>query len=322
MSKPIDFAGRVAIVTGAGNGLGRSHAIALARRGAKVVVNDLGGSTRGVGASSAAADAVVEDIRAAGGEAVANHDSVATREGGAAIVRTAMERFGRLDILINNAGIIRTGRFEDLSEEDVRSVLDVHLMGAFHVTQPAYRIMRDAGYGRILFTGSGSGLFGHAWGAGYGAAKAALFGLMRVVAMEGERFGILANMLLPVAATRFGDEMGQGYMEVPSFAEDIAKTDMAWFMDRADPAFASALALWLVSEGCTATQATFTSGGGRYAELRVALCDGWLAPGGGAPAAEDIATHWAAIREAVGGQSPRNVYDEFVSMPQRQPHRS
>jgi len=319
MSGAIDFAGRVAIVTGSGNGLGRSHAIELARRGAKVVVNDLGGSTRGIGASAAAADGVVEEIRADGGEAVANHDSVATREGGEAIVRAAIDHFGRLDILINNAGIIRTGRFEDLSEEDIRSVLDVHVMGAFNVTQPAYRIMRVAGYGRILFTGSGSGMFGHAWGANYGAAKAALYGLMRVVAMEGERFGILANMLLPVAATRFGDEMGQGYMEVPSFAEDIARTDMGFFMDRASPAFATALAAHLVSDACTATQATFTSGGGRYAELRVALCDGWLSPDGkGAPTAEDIAAHWDTIREAVGGQSPRNVYDEFVSMPQLQ----
>ena len=319
MSGGIDFSGRVAIVTGAGNGLGRSYAIKLAKRGAKVVVNDLGGSTRGVGASAAAADTVVEEIRAAGGEAVASHDSVATRAGGQAIVDTAMSQFGRLDIVINNAGIIRTGRFEDLSEEDIRSVLDVHVMGAFNVSQPAYRIMRDAGYGRILFTGSGSGLFGHAWSASYAAAKAAIFGLMRVVAMEGERFGILANMLLPVAVTRFGDEMGQGYLEVPSFAEDLSKVDLAWFMARADPSFASALALYLVSEDCIATQATFTSGGGRYAELRATLCDGWLSPEGqGAPSVEDIAAHWPTIREAVGGQSPRNVYDEFVGMPQHQ----
>jgi NAD(P)-dependent dehydrogenase (short-subunit alcohol dehydrogenase family) len=314
MSAQLDFTGRVAIVTGAGNGLGRSHALELARRGARLVVNDLGGSTRGVGASPAAADAVVAEIRAAGGEAVANYNSVATRDGGEAIVASAIQAYGQLDILINTAGIIRLERFEDLAEEDLRSLLDVHVMGSFFVTQPAYRLMRDAGYGRILFTGSGSGMFGHAWGGAYNTAKAALFGLAQAVAMEGERFGILANMLLPVARGRFGDELGTGYLEVPSFAEDLSRLDLEWFASRADPEFATALAVYLVSGANRTTKASFTSAGGRYAELTLSLCDGWYAPDG-SPSAEDIAEHWHEIGGRVGRQAPRNVYDEFLGIP-------
>lgn len=309
----IDFTGRVAVVTGAGNGIGRSHALELARRGARVVVNDLGGSTRGTGAAPGPADAVVAEIQAGGGEAVANYDSVATRAGGQAIIDTAMDRFGRLDILINNAGIIRLAPFEDLSDEDIRSVLDTHVMGAFHVTQPAYRIMRGAGYGRILLTGSGSGMFGHAWGANYSAAKAALFGLMQVVAMEGQRFDILANLYLPVASGRFGDEMGDGYLEVPSFAQSMQQVDLGWMAGRADPAYATALALYLVSEQCPCTQRTFTSALGRYAETEVIVRDGWYAPEG-APTIEDVAAHWDEITRRSGDRVARNVWDEFIAV--------
>jgi len=319
MTSAIDFTGRVAIVTGSGSGLGRSHAIELARRGAKLVVNDLGGSTRGVGASSDPVDKVVATIRAAGGEAVGNYDSVADRAGGKAIVETAMDNYGRIDILINNAGIIRTDRFEDMSEEDIRTVLDVHVMGGFNVTQPAYARMKAAGYGRILFTGSGSGMFGHAWAANYGAAKGAIYGMAQSIALDGEQYGIACNVLLPVAKGRFGDEMGDGYFETKRFADDAAKVDFDWFVKRADPAFASALAVWLVSEQCRTTKGTFTSAGGRYAALHAALCDGWIAPeDAGPPRAEDIAAHWAAINASVSGQSPHNVYDEFVGMPQLQ----
>jgi NAD(P)-dependent dehydrogenase (short-subunit alcohol dehydrogenase family) len=159
----ISFDGRVAVVTGGGNGLGRDYCLNLAARGARVVVNDLGGTGAGQGASHGAADRVVEEIRAAGGQAVASHDSVATREGGAAIIATAMQAFGRVDIVINNAGFLRNNRFEDLSDEQIDAVMNVHLKGAFYVTQPAYRVMKDQGYGRILFTASASGLYGHPW---------------------------------------------------------------------------------------------------------------------------------------------------------------
>ncbi|WP_313806019.1 SDR family NAD(P)-dependent oxidoreductase [Sphingobium sp.] len=319
MTSQLDFTGRVAIVTGSGSGLGRAHALELAKRGAKLIINDLGGSTRGVGSSSEPVDRVVAQIKAAGGEAVGNHDSVADRAGGKAIVEVAMDHFGRIDIVINNAGIIRTDRFEDMSEEDIRSVLDVHVMGGFNVTQPAYRHMRAAGYGRILFTGSGSGMFGHAWAANYGAAKGAIFGMTQVIALEGEQYGINCNLLLPVASGRFGDEMGSGFFETPRFAEDFHKVDLEWLGKRVDPNFASALAIWLVSEECTTTKGCFTSAGGRYAALHAALCDGWMSPDGtDAPSAEDIATHWGEINAAVSGQSPHNVYDEFVGIPQLQ----
>jgi NAD(P)-dependent dehydrogenase (short-subunit alcohol dehydrogenase family) len=159
----IRFDGRVAIITGAGNGLGRDYALELARRGAKVVVNDLGGSGSGQGASHSAADLVVAEIRDASGEAVASHDSVSTRSGGEAIVQTALDAYGKVDICINNAGFLRNGRFEDLDDGQIDSIIDVHLKGAFYVAQPAYRAMRRNGYGRFLFTGSASAMFGHAW---------------------------------------------------------------------------------------------------------------------------------------------------------------
>ncbi|WP_237449883.1 SDR family NAD(P)-dependent oxidoreductase [Novosphingobium silvae] len=217
----IRFDDRVAIVTGAGGGLGRTYALELARRGARVVVNDLGGSGAGVGASKTAADSVVEEIRAAGGQAIASHESVASRESGAAIVQAALDEWGKVDILISNAGFLRNNRFEDLSDDQIDPVLDVHLKGAFYVGQPAYRAMRANGYGRILFTGSASAMFGHAWQANYAAGKGGLMGLSHVVAIEGSACGIQSNVLLPTALSRLGDEMTTGFMEIPKFAEAV-----------------------------------------------------------------------------------------------------
>src|SRR3954463_9512521 len=173
MAKELRFDGKVAIITGAGNGLGRSHALLLAGRGAKVVVNDLGGSAFGAGKSSAAADKVVEEIRAAGGEAVANHDSV---EDGAKIVQSALDSFGRLDIVINNAGILRDTTFHKMTEQDWELIYRVHLLGAFRVTHAAWPHLRDAGYGRILFPSSAAGLYGNFGQANYSTAKPGLVG--------------------------------------------------------------------------------------------------------------------------------------------------
>ena len=197
----INFAGRVAIVTGAGNGLGRDYALELARRGAKILVNDLGGSASGVGASNSAAEQVVQEIRDLGGEAVASTHSVATRESGAAIVQTALDAWGKVDILISNAGFLRNNRFEDLTDEQIDPILDVHLKAAFYVGQPAYRAMRAQNYGRMLFTGSASAMFGHAWQANYAAGKAAMLGLSNVIAIEGSAYGINSNVILPTAAS-------------------------------------------------------------------------------------------------------------------------
>ena len=191
----LHFEERVAIITGAGGGLGRSHALELARRGARVVVNDVGRSVHGDGASTDAAQAVVDEITALGGTAVANHDTVATTEGGHAIVQAALEEFGRVDILRDKA-------FHKMDSHMIDSVVDVHLKGALFVSQPAFRVMRENGYGRIVNTTSASGLFGNFGQANYGAAKAGIAGLTRVLALEGEAHGIKVNAIAPIAATR------------------------------------------------------------------------------------------------------------------------
>ena len=196
------FDGRVCIITGAGGGLGRSHALELARRGGKILVNDLGGSVNGTGASSSAAQRVVDEITSFGGQAVANHDSVATPEGGQAIVQAALAAFGRVDVLVNNAGILRDKAFHKMDHAMIDAVVDVHLKGALYVSQPAFRLMRGQGYGRIINTSSASGLFGNFGQANYGAAKAGLAGLTRVLALEGAGHGITVNAIAPIASTR------------------------------------------------------------------------------------------------------------------------
>jgi len=308
----IRFDGRVAVVTGGGNGLGRDYCLKLAARGARVVVNDLGGTGAGVGASHAAADRVVEEIRAAGGQAVANHDSVATREGGAAIIETAMKAFGRVDIVINNAGFLRNNRFEDLSDEQIDSVISVHLKGAFYVTQPAYRVMKDQGYGRILFTASASGMFGHPWQANYGAAKAGLVGLANVVALEGQRHGILANALLPTAATRLAAEMHEGWMEATNVSSLLGQIDFAAVGETMGVEANTPLVLYLVSERCTSTHGAYSSVAGRYAKVVIGSADGWSRGPGSLASPEDVAEHWGEISDVAKFHQPHSVYEEFI----------
>lgn len=203
----IRFDGRVAIVTGAGNGLGRSHALGLAARGAKVVVNDLGGARDGTGGSSEAALKVVEEIRAAGGEAIANGANVADETAVAAMVAEAMAKWGRVDILVANAGILRDKTFAKMDMADFRAVIDVHLMGSAICAKAVWEIMRQQNYGRIVFTSSSSGLYGNFGQANYGAAKAAMVGLMNVLHLEGDKFNIRVNTLAPTAATRMTEEL-------------------------------------------------------------------------------------------------------------------
>jgi NAD(P)-dependent dehydrogenase (short-subunit alcohol dehydrogenase family) len=311
----IRFDDRVAIITGAGNGLGRDYALELARRGAKVVVNDLGGSGSGQGASASAADAVVDEIRAAGGQAVASHDSVATRDGGAAIVQAAIDAFGQVDILISNAGFLRNNRFEDLEDAQIDAILDVHLKAAFYVGQPAYKAMRARSYGRMLFTGSASAMFGHAWQANYAAGKGGLMGLSHVVAIEGSAYGIQSNILLPTANSRLAAEMEPGFMEIPSFAASVGRAEFEVVGGRTICAFNTPLALYLVSETCTATHGIYSSNGGRYARVRIAAGEGWHTPRGDTPpSVEDIAAHFGEIEARTNPVEPLTVYDEIVEV--------
>lgn len=203
----ISFAGKVAIVTGAGNGLGRSHALELARRGAKVVVNDLGGTRDGSGASMTAAEGVVKEILAAGGKAVASGANVTRYEEVVAMVEDTVARWGRVDILVNNAGILRDKSFAKAALEDFRLVVDVHLLGSVNCTKAVWDLMREQGYGRIVMTTSSSGLYGNFGQSNYGAAKTALVGFMNTLCLEGEKYGIKVNCLSPTAATRMTEDI-------------------------------------------------------------------------------------------------------------------
>ena len=298
----MDFTGRVAIVTGAGGGLGRAYALDLARRGACVVVNDLRG-----------AEAVVAEIEAAGGRAVASDHNVAARQGGRAIVDTAIETFGRLDILVSNAGNLRHARFEDMSEADIDDVIGVHLKGAFNVGQPSFAAMKQQGYGRIVFTASASGLFGHPWQASYAAAKAGIFGLANVVALEGKDHGVLCNVVLPNARTPMADSVDFAWTAETSEPAAALRRLLALpggGGERLDPAWVSPLVVHLASEECTATHGVYSACSGRYARLTIGVGEGWVAQT--RPEAEDITAHWQAIGSSNGLTEPHSVYDEAL----------
>jgi NAD(P)-dependent dehydrogenase (short-subunit alcohol dehydrogenase family) len=304
----ITFDGRSVVVTGAGNGLGRAHALELARRGASVVVNDYGGQIDGTGASRHDADQVVGEIEDAGGRAVPSYDSVATIEGGDAIVATAMREFGRIDVVVNNAGILRNESFGEMTREQLSGVLDTHLLGAFHVSQPAYRLMRDQGYGRFVFTSSGSGLFGLRHQANYASAKAGIAGLSNVVALEGAQFGILSNVIAPTAMTRIAAGMRP---------EDIGEDDLARggrgdleFELPSAPEFVTPLVVYLASEACDVTQQIFSASGGRFARVFVGVTRGWYGPLEQPASAEDVRDHFDEISDRSEYQIPVTVFDE------------
>ncbi len=294
----ISFDGRVAIVTGAGGGLGRTYALDLARRGAAVVVNDLGGSVNGVGGDEAAAQKVVDEIKAAGGDAVPSYDSVSTPEGGEKIVQTAVDAFGKVDIVVNNAGILRDKSFAKMSWDDLHAVLDVHLKGAFYVSQPAFKVMKDNGYGRFVFTASNAGVFGNFGQSNYGAAKMGLVGLSNVLAIEGAKSGITSNVIAPVAGTRMTEELLGDFSKV-------LKPDLV-----------APLVVYLCSEACTLTHEVFSAAGGRYARVFVGLTPGWYAGKDVVPSVEDIATHLGEIEKQDGYIVPGSVGDELTQLMQ------
>jgi NAD(P)-dependent dehydrogenase (short-subunit alcohol dehydrogenase family) len=286
------FDGRVCVITGAGGGLGRSHALELARRGGKIVVNDLGGSLDGSGASLSRAQRVVDEITAAGGEAVANYDSVATAEGGRAIVQSAVDAFGRVDVVVNNAGILRDKAFHKMDSAMVDAVIDVHLKGAFHVSQPAFALMREQGYGRIISTTSASGLFGNFGQANYGAAKAGLAGLTRVLAIEGAGHGIKVNAIAPIAATRMTEDL----------LGDLA--------GQVSPASVSPVVAYLAHQDCAVNGNIYSVAGGRVARIVAVETPGVVLP---ETTAESFRDHLDAIDDLSGSHhQPVSLDDETM----------
>ncbi|MET9339708.1 SDR family oxidoreductase [Nonomuraea sp. NPDC003804] len=269
------FDGKVAIITGAGHGLGRSHALLLAERGARVVVNDLGGALDGTGASAGPAADVVELIRKNGGEAVANADNVATPEGARAVVQSAVDAFGKVDIVINNAGILRDKSFGKMTVEEFDAVLAVHVRGSYLVSQAAYPYLKEQGYGRVVNTSSPAGLFGNFGQANYSTAKMGLVGLTKTLAIEGARNGIKANAIAPIAWTRMTEALLPAEFEAKFTPERV-----------------SALVAFLAHETCETSGEVFSVGGGKVARVFVAEGPGWktddLSP-------EAIAGNWETI---------------------------
>jgi len=279
--------GRVVVITGAGGGLGRQHARLFAEEGARVVVNDLGGSRDGTGSSSTMADAVVSEITDAGGEAVANYDNVATSDGGERIIKTALDAFGQIDIVVNNAGILRDKSFHKMTPEQWDAVLRVHLYGAFNTTRAAWPHMREQGFGRVIVTTSTSGLFGNFGQANYGAAKMGMVGLINTLAVEGARYNITANAIAPLANTRM--------------TADVIPDD-----DRLqlDPAYASPLVVHLASEECTDTGTITLASGGHYA--RIAFMQAKGVQFDHVPSVEDLSLSWDEITDLTDSAPGRN----------------
>jgi NAD(P)-dependent dehydrogenase (short-subunit alcohol dehydrogenase family) len=275
----IDFTGRVAIITGAGAGLGRQYAIELARRGAKVVVNDLGGARDGAGASDSAANKVVDEIKELGGSAVPNYDNVATAAGGENIVKTAIDAFGKVDILINNAGILRDKTFNKMDEENWDTVLNVHLRGAYCVSRPAFLNMRENGYGRIVMTTSGAGLFGNFGQSNYAAAKMGLIGLTNVLKLEGAKYNIKTNVIVPVAASRL--------------TEDVLPPQL---FDKMKPDFITPAVLYMCSEECADSGMIINATLGYFSRTAVLTGPGAiLSDGSRVPSPEEVRDSWAKI---------------------------
>ena len=286
MEDKIDFNGKVAVVTGAGAGLGKAYALEFAKRGAKVVVNDLGGARDGLGESKTPAEAVVSEIKALGFEAVANYDNVATKEGGENIVKTAMESFGSIDILVNNAGILRDKSFTKMEKDNWDAVLDVHLNGAYNVTKPAFAHMKENGFGRIIMTTSAAGLYGNFGQTNYSAAKMGLIGFMNTLKIEGLKYNVHVNTIAPIAASRL--------------TEDILPPEM---LEKMKPEFIAPIVMYLSSENCGETGQIYNAGMGFYNRASVITSPSiLLGEDGNPPSAETIMENMDRISDMDGAK--------------------
>jgi len=288
----VSFENRVVIVTGAGNGLGKAYALDLGKRGAKVVVNDLGGAVDGSGAGNTPADEVVNEIIANGGEAVANYDSVATEEGGESIVQTAIDSFGTVDAVINNAGILRDKSFANMTEEEFSLIIEVHLKGTYFVTHPAFKVMKEKNYRRIVNVASPSGIFGNFGQSNYGAAKMGIVGLTNVLAIEGAKYNIKVNVIAPTAYTRMTEAL---------LPEDVGKLFSAELV--------TPMVTYLASEACEPTHEIFGVAAGRFARIGIITHEGYVNT---EATAEDIASNIEEIRTIKDGSYPLSNEDELM----------
>ena len=290
----LGYDGKVAIITGSGGGLGWEHAKLLASRGAQVVINDLGGAADGSGHSNLA-EQRAKEIEDLGGVAIANTDSVATPEGGANIVKTAMDTYGRIDIIINNAGILRDKTFHNMTPDFVDPVIDVHLRGAFNVTQPAWSIMRAQGYGRVINTSSNSGILGNFGQANYGAAKMGLVGFTRVLAAEGAKYNIKVNALAPIARTRMTEDL------------------LGPFAEKLDPSLVTPVVAWLAHEDCPVSGEIYSAAGGRVARFFIGMTTGYTKKDGPLTV-EDVRDQFDVIRDPEGYTIPNGPGDELKAL--------
>jgi NAD(P)-dependent dehydrogenase (short-subunit alcohol dehydrogenase family) len=292
----IRFDNRVAIVTGAGNGLGRAHALLLASRGARVVVNDPGGAVDGKGGDHAAADKVVAEIKAAGGQAVPNYDSVADPKTAANIVKTAVDSFGTVDIVVNNAGVLRDKTFHNMTVEDFDFVVKVHFLGTAYVTHAAWPIMRAKAYGRVVVTSSNSGIYGNFGQANYGGAKLAVVGFMNALRLEGQKYNVLVNALAPVAGTRM--------------TESLMTPEM---LEKIKPEFVSPMVAYLCSEQCQRTGDIWSAGAGYFARIEYREAPG-LRIEGRAPTVEDVADNIDKIADLSTSKVFRTSSEEVAAV--------
>jgi NAD(P)-dependent dehydrogenase (short-subunit alcohol dehydrogenase family) len=306
------FDGQVAVITGAGGGLGREYALLLASRGARVVVNDIGGSVTGDGSDTKAADAAAAEIRELGGDCVADSHSVATPEGGQAIIDAALQEWGRVDILINNAGIVRDAPFEDMTAERFEPLLDVHLRGAFHVTRPAWKVMLEQGYGRILNTTSAAGILGAPGMSNYGSAKTGLIGLTRVLAAEGVNHDIKVNAVAPIAYTRMLTHSIDSAEQPADAASQAVLDDLVnQYLKKLDPALVAPVVAFLTHRDCPVSGEIYTVGAGHVSRFFIGRTKGFYRP---ELSVEDVRDHLDGIRDEAGYTVPGGPADEMAEL--------